>query len=118
MAIDIPALEAMFCDIREKTDWNIDGPMLWGYFFTDSSPVKLGNLRKVLEREGYSFVDLFVPELDEGQDEYYFLHMERIESHSVLSLHERNQHFYALAADHGIGTYDGMDVGPTPALDA
>ncbi|MGN6224584.1 ribonuclease E inhibitor RraB [Pseudoxanthomonas sp.] len=116
--MDLPTLEAMFSDIREKTDWDIDGPMLWGYFFTDSSPEQLMVLKGTLEQQGYSFVDLFVPELDEGQDKYYFLHVERVESHTVLSLHERNQHFYALASDHGIGTYDGMDVGPAPALNA
>jgi len=118
MTIDIQTIEEMFADIREKTDWNIDGPMLWGYFFTDSSRDKLKKLADVLEQQGYTFVELFIPEIDDGEEEYHFLHVERIEPHTVLSLHERNQQLYALAEKHDIDTYDGMDVGPAPALDS
>jgi len=102
----------MFSNIRETTDWNIDGPMLWGYFFTDKSPDRLRTLTDELERTGYRFVDMFMPELDEGQDEHYFLHIERIESHTVQSLHRRNEDLEALAQRFGVDSYDGMDVGP------
>lgn len=118
MTIDLPSLESMFADIRAKTDWDIDGPMLWGYFFTDQSPEKLKQLAGVLEQQGYAFVDLFLPETEEGEEEEYFLHVEKVEPHTVLSLHERNQQFYALADAHGIRTYDGMDVGPAPTLNS
>ena len=104
----------MFDNIKKSTDWNIDGLMLWGYFFTDPSAEKLQSLKSKLPGDCYSFVDLFVPELENDEDEYYFLHVERIESHTVLSLHSRNLEFYALADQLGIDTYDGMDVGPSP----
>jgi hypothetical protein len=110
--VDPEAVERMFEDIRAKTEWDIDGPMLWGYFFTDPSEKKLKGLVPILEAQGYRFVALFVPDLDEGEDEYFFLHVEREEAHSVASLNERNQHLQALAELNGIGSYDGMDVGP------
>lgn len=110
--ITIDTLEAMFENIRANTKWQIDGPMLWGYFFTDFSLEKLQALVPVLEAQGYRYVDLFIPELDEGVDEYFFLHVEREESHTVDSLHERNMRLSALAELHGLASYDGMDVGP------
>jgi hypothetical protein len=42
----------------------------------------------------------------------YFLHVERVERHTPVSLHARNQELDALAKRHGIDAYDGMDVGP------
>jgi hypothetical protein len=102
----------MFENIRANTSWNMDGPMLWGYFFTDRSAEKLKDVVPKLEAQGYRFVDIFVPDLDEGEDEYFFLHVEKEEVHSVDSLHERNQHLYAFAEFNGLDSYDGMDVGP------
>jgi len=110
--IEIEALESMFDNIRKDAQWDIDGPMLWGYFFTDRSENKLRALIPALEMQGYKFVDLFILELDEGQEEYFFLHIEKEEVHSVASLHERNQHLDALAELHQLDSYDGMDVGP------
>lgn len=110
--IEYADLVKMFDNIRHDTAWNIDGPMLWGYFFTDQSPDKLRELSAHLQSTGYRFVDLFIPELDDGEDEYYFLHVERVESHTVESLHERNQELESLAQQMGVRSYDGMDVGP------
>lgn len=110
--ITLDSLQQMFENIRADTKWNIDGPMLWGYFFTDASVEKLRSLVPLLETQGYRFVDLFVPELDDGEDEYFFLHVEKEEAHTVESLHERNSQLYALADLHELSSYDGMDVGP------
>lgn len=110
--ITLEALQQMFDNIRANTKWPIDGSMLWGYFFTDESVEKLRGVVPVLEAKGYRYVDMFVPELDEGEDEYFLLHVEKEETHTVESLHERNQQLYALADLHGLASYDGMDVGP------
>ena len=32
-------LEQMFEGIRAQTKWNIDGDMLWGYFFYDTAQI-------------------------------------------------------------------------------
>lgn len=110
--IEVQALEDMFSNIKSTTMWDLNGPMLWGYFFTDSSEEKLQSFVPTLQKQGYRFVDLYVPELDEGMDEYFFLHVEKEEIHSVSSLHQRNQELESLAYLHQIGSYDGMDVGP------
>ncbi len=110
--IDLLSLQEMFQNIRAKTQWDIDGPMLWGYFFTDQSAEKLKLAASELEKQGYRYVDMFVPELDEGEDEYFFLHVEKEETHSPESLNERNRQLYAFADKHALESYDGMDVGP------
>jgi len=40
------------------------------------------------------------------------LHVERIEKHTPQTLHARNGEFEKLAAELGLESYDGMDVGP------
>jgi Regulator of ribonuclease activity B len=114
MANRIPKwqLQEMFDDIAAKTDWNLDGEMVWGYFFTDSDRSVLELAATKLESEGYRFVDLFQPEDGENVLPYYFLHVERNETHDVNSLYERNTDLEAFAKENGLDTYDGMDVGP------
>jgi hypothetical protein len=112
--IELAQLEEMFASIAQGAKWDMSQPMLWGYFFTDRSREKLESVVLALERDGYRYVDLFAPDLDEGQKPYYFLHVEKEEIHTPASLHERNVQFYALADLHGLDSYDGMDVGPLP----
>jgi hypothetical protein len=112
--IQFEDLKAVFDDIAAGAKWDMSRPMLWGYFFTDHSRTKLEAAAAALVQQGYRFVDVFVPELDEGEDEYFFLHVEREEVHSPESLHERNMQLYAFAELHELATYDGMDVGPIP----
>jgi hypothetical protein len=37
---------------------------------------------------------------------------EKVEKHTVDTLHARNQEFYKFAEEHQLESYDGMDVGP------
>jgi hypothetical protein len=90
----------------------MDGPMLWGYFFTDGVPGRLERLSARLQADGYRFVELFDADVDADVAPYRFLHVERAETHSVSSLHERNAELYALAEEFDVDAYDGMDVGP------
>lgn len=108
--ITLESLEEMFTNIKAKTKWNVDGELLWGYFFTDHNPEKFGPLRMHLEGHGYRYVTILQPEGAEDKG-IYFLHVERIEHHTPQSLHQRNQEFYHLAEKFGVETYDGMDVG-------
>ena len=110
--IELEQLEQMFENIAAGPKWDMTRAMLWGYFFTDSSREKLEAAARLLEKQGYRYVDLFIPEVDEGENLYFFLHVEKEESHSPASLHQRNLQLYAFAAAHDIDTYDGMDVGP------
>jgi hypothetical protein len=110
--IELADLEQMFANIAKKTPWDMSRPMLWGYFFTDPSREKLEAVVPELEAGGYRLVEIFVPDPDEGAEEYFFLHVEKEEIHSPASLHARNSELYAFAERHELDSYDGMDVGP------
>ena len=98
----------MFADMRAKTKWNIDGPLLWGYFFLDPSVEKLKQASANLEASGYRVVSLEKV----ATKQVFRLHVERVETHSPESLNARNDEFYALADKFSLSSYDGMDVGP------
>lgn len=107
-------LAEMFANICAKTDWDMTGPMRWGYFFTNSTREPLDRAIPRLVAAGYRFIDLYPqePEEDAGE-ETWWLHVERDEIHSVDSLFARNAELYEFAETHAIDSYDGMDVGPT-----
>jgi hypothetical protein len=106
--IELAQLEGMFSGMRAKTEWNVDGPMLWGYFFTDRSAEKLERAATILVAQGYRLVK--IREDEDGSTRW--LHVERVEVHSPQSLFARNEALYKLADDLGLDCYDGMDVGP------
>ena len=108
MMIPLENLEDMFLNIREKSSWNMSGPMLWGYFFFDPDEAKLKQLADRLSAGGYRVVDV---ELTDDGDAYR-LHAERVEVHSPQSLFERNAVLAELADECDVELYDGMDVGP------
>ena len=102
------ALEDMFTNMPTTSKWDVDGEMLWGYFFTDADPKKLEAVVPSLTNAGYRFVSIF--ETDDKST--HFLHVERVEKHTPQTLHVRNAEFYKLAEKFGLESYDGMDVGP------
>ena len=106
--IPLEQLEEMFAGMRAQTRWDVDGPMLWGYFFTDGNEEKLKLLAERLSADGYRYVGIHTAE-DDGE---YVLHVERVETHSPETLHSRNAKLAGLADELGVATYDGMDVGP------
>jgi len=110
--IELADLEEMFANIKAETDWDLSKPMLWGYFFTDPSPAKLEAIVPDLEMQGFRFANLYPAEVEEEDDEYFILHIEKEEVHNPKTLHKRNQKLYALAEQHRLASYDGMDVGP------
>jgi len=109
-AITLAQLEDMFQNMRAKTQWNVDGDLLWGYFFADPQPEKLRPVADELTGLGYRYVDLY----QARGGKTHVLHVEKVETHTPRSLHERNTEFYRLAEKYGIVSYDGMDVGPAP----
>ncbi|MGH9560556.1 MAG: ribonuclease E inhibitor RraB [Terracidiphilus sp.] len=108
--IELAKLEEMFDEMRSQTPWNVDGPLLWGYFFTDPSQDKLEMAAKNLKAQGYRFVRIH--KTDDGSTNV--LHIERVETHSPQTLFARNEELYRLAHELGLESYDGMDVGPAP----
>jgi hypothetical protein len=103
-------LKEMFEEIARSAGWDMSKPMLWGYFFTHTSRDELETAAAKLREDGYRVV-----EISEDDDEpLFWLHVERVEAHSVDSLYERNESFYELAKELGLESYDGMDVGLAP----
>jgi hypothetical protein len=101
-------LVEMFANIKEKTKWDMDGKMVWGYFFTNATREPLVAASKDLEKQGFRVVQVYQTE----ERKEWWLHVEKVESHSVDSLHSRNQELYKFADEKKLGSYDGMDVGP------
>lgn len=66
-------LDAMFSQMRAKMSWNVDGPLLWGYFFLDGSRGKLKLAASELTSKGYRVVG--IQSAGVGR---YRLHVERI----------------------------------------
>lgn len=100
-------LVEMFGNMERKYGWDLSKDMVWGYFFTHKESAALDKLRPVLEQSGYRIVDKF----EDEESGVHTLHAERIEKHSVDSLHQRNNELATRAFEAGV-TYDGMDVGP------
>lgn len=113
--IELSQLQDMFANITNDAGWDMTQPMLWGYFFTDRKRAKLESAMAVLEQQGFGYVDIFIPQLEKGQEDYFFLHVTKVDVHTPESLHQQNARLYAFAAEHGLDSYDGMDVGPVGA---
>ena len=112
-SITIEQLHEMFENIEKDTDWNISGDMLWGYFFTHNEPQLLENVADLLEKQGYKKVSIYLSDKEESDEpDQFWLHIEKIETHTPESLDARNDEFYIFANKHNIDSYDGMDIGP------
>jgi Regulator of ribonuclease activity B len=87
--IPLDKLKEMFADMRTNPGykkWNVDGPQLWGYFFTDPDSKKLQPVAEYLSSNGYRFVAIY-PTDDKST---FFLHVEKVEHHTPESLNQRN----------------------------
>jgi hypothetical protein len=98
-------IDSMFSAMRANAPWNVDGPLLWGYYFSAPTSEKLDQIASELESKGYRVVGITMPQ---GKPR---LQVEKVETHTPASLDARNQEFYTLAGRNGI-SYNGMDVGP------
>jgi hypothetical protein len=105
--IEKAQLVDMFEGMRAQAPWDVDSDLLWGYFFTGEDQDALNRLSEKLVSLGYRLVEIRPDENAPG----FWLHVERVETHSPDSLHERNQELYGMADEYSVN-YDGMDVGP------
>lgn len=111
--ITLQQLKNMFAGLHDETDWNLDGEMLWGYYFTAASPKALEAASGALEKRGFDVADLF-----KGEDEAsYVLQVRRVETHTPESLFALNGQLEEVAAGFEGVEYDGMDVNPLDAGD-
>lgn len=92
----------------QKAGWNMEQELAWGYFFKHKTIEPLQELAIELEQQAYDIIDIN----KSYPDGMYWLQLEKIEQHSIDSLHQTNQKFYQLAKQRHIDQYDGMDVSP------
>lgn len=110
-------LEKMFANIAKQTRWDMSREMLWGYFFTNPTQAPLEAAAAELSKMGYRIVLVYPSDKKQPTDpDLWWLHVERVEVHSVESLHQRNIELTQFAARRGLKSYDGMDVGPAQAV--
>ena len=84
------SLVEMFDNIAETTDWDMSGPMLWGYFFTHPSKDRLEQAAPALQSQGYRLVDIYLSDKDSPDEiDLWWLHVERVETHTPDTLHDR-----------------------------
>ncbi|MCX6966825.1 MAG: SseB family protein [Verrucomicrobia bacterium] len=106
--ITLQQLQEMFAGLRNETDWNLDGEMLWGYYFVAPAPEVLESLAETLSERNFDISEIF-----KSDDEPIFiLQAERLEKHTPESLFALNAELEALAAKFEGVDYDGMDVNP------
>jgi len=106
-------VQEMFASMRENTEWDVDGPLLWGYFFTDHDESRLEQFADTLAGRGYEVIEIFETEEDD-----MVLHVERVEHHTPDSLHARNLELAKLVQASGVEAYDGFDVGLPDDVDS
>lgn len=111
--IPLEQIREMFAKMRRETHWDVDGKLVWGYFFTDPERTKLEEIWRNLSRHGYRLVRIFQTDDKKTQ----CLHIEKLEQHTPETLHARNSEFERLAEDFRLESYDGMDVGPLQEKD-
>lgn len=92
--------------VLELQGVDFNQPFLYGYFFVDKNLEKLDKLSAKLAKKGFSKVTI-----EKRDSELYFLHLEKIESHTQESLLERLNEFDQLAKDETIELFDGWDIG-------
>jgi hypothetical protein len=106
-------LQEMFDSMSQTPGWDMSKDMLWGYFFTHSSKAPLERAAKLLAAEGYTVVDIYLADKESDNDpDLWWLHVEKVEKHTVASLDARNHLLYRFADEQHLDSYDGMDVGP------
>ena len=109
-------LDDFFSSTRElkrsgKAKFDIDGECRWSFFFTDTDSKRLVDLGKMMEDSGYEYVGLLEPTPEDDDQQTIFMRCDRLEKHTVDTLFKRNSELYAVAAEQGVASYDGMDVG-------
>ncbi len=106
--ISIEKIEEMYSNMKSNgVDTSAD--FLYGYFFISKEKELLEKVVPDLEAMSFKFVDIY-----QADNKDWWLHVERIESHSARTLFDLNKKLYAIADKYKI-KYDGFDLGnPDP----
>lgn len=98
-------IEDFFHDVQTTDNIDFSDDLSWGYYFSHFEKSKLEHIKTILLKQGYSFAEII-----EEQDNRYYLHIEKIEKHTVDSLTKRDLELLGYANKFNIDSYDGFDV--------
>jgi hypothetical protein len=107
-------------DIRKIFDlaitedgWDMEGEMLYSFFFVGKDPEKLETLGDMLAEGGFDFVDIF--ELgDEDTEEptgEFLLHIDQVGVYTPETLAKQVEAFEELSEKEQLGAFDGWECG-------
>jgi len=109
--IPLAKLQAAFATMRAQGRINVDGPLLWGYFFLDPDRTRLETAAAELQSKGYHVVGIA-----KAPDRPLFrLQVDRVEVHTPESLYARDIELEGFVRRLHLASYDGMTVGAAPA---
>ena len=115
----LEGIREIFQTAKSEDNWDLEGEMLYSFYFVDEDVDKLEKLGLKLEADGYDFLDIFElgdEETDESTGEY-LLHIDKIETLTPEALAARNVEFQKLADEYEIASYDGWEFGEVGAED-
>jgi len=101
------AIDATVFAAMRKNPWDLNGDLLWGYYFTNGAKWPLRFDAWALGLLGYKTVAI---DRDEKKD-FWWLHVEKVERHTLDSMASRNVRLSWFGRVVGFSVYDGWDVG-------
>jgi len=97
-------IESIYANMKSE-GWNIDEPLVWGFFFYSNEEGKLNSIFEELSEHEYK-----IESIHENEDSEWVMQVQKIETLAADKLHRRNIAFNELAEAYG-SYYDGWDVG-------
>ncbi len=97
----------VFDSIKKDSGWDMQKPMLYGFFFTGDHEVQLKVLGFLLRLGGHRVVEVS----KDTENEFYWLHVERNQVHDLDSISRKDVRLSRIGAI-CMSAYDGWDVGP------
>ena len=106
-------IKEIFTDAAREEGWEVEGEMLYSYYFVDTSIEKLEKLGLLLEKEDYDFINIFELGDDESGEPTgeYLLHLDKTEKNTPETLIDKIERFENLAVEYEIDSFDGWEFG-------
>ena len=105
-------IKKIFADAAREEEWDVEGEMLYSYYFIDETMDKLEKLAQHFENENYDYINIYElgdEETNEPTGEY-LLHIDKTEKHTPETLVERVDEFLKLAEEFEV-EFDGWEFG-------
>jgi hypothetical protein len=104
--------QGVFDAIKKDSKWNMESPMLYGYFFIGEREWPLKVLGYILRIGGHRFVGI----RKDDDLKKYWLHVEEVRVHNLDSISVKDVRLRQIGKIVFLSEYDGWDVGPDLSL--